>query len=51
MILFRFNFGLTIVFGSFGCDVLSVGEAEEMEGSRISRCRCNRRRLGDNTKQ
>ncbi len=32
MILFRFNLGL---LGSFVCDVLSVGEAVEIEGSRI----------------
>ena len=35
MILFRFNLGLTIVLGSFVCDVLSVGEAVEVEISRI----------------
>jgi hypothetical protein len=35
MTLFRFNLGLAIVFGSFVCDVLSVGEAVEVEGSRI----------------
>lgn len=35
MILFRFNLGLAIVFGSFACDVLSVGEAVEGVGSRI----------------
>ena len=35
MILFRFNLGLTTVLVSFVCDVLSVGEAVEVEISRI----------------
>ena len=38
MILFRFNLGLTIVLF---CDVLSAGEAVEVEGSRILRADVN----------
>lgn len=51
MTLFRFNFGLTTVLGSFVCDALSVGEAVEFEGSRMLNCRCNRRRLRDNSRR
>jgi hypothetical protein len=35
MTLFRFNLDLAVVLGSFFCDVLPVGEAVEIEGSRI----------------